>query len=431
MGADKNPRGDHGNLRDRVEIALFILMLGSFLLRGMKDPWIGKSIANILPAFWAAGMIWMERRSFRKPSRRLLGVMSSGVVLVAWCLFCSAQSAFPRTGLFQSAKYAVSILVFWGAYSLSPRIHPACEKAVLRFLLVLGFLGLLELFFPAGPVWSILRGEGIAGLHPRISSVFLWPNQFGVIMGMAAAWTGYHYARNAEPGPFGRFLFWTMTVVGLWGLGQTGSRNAWACFLLASILFASSRGGSWRPAFVQGGVFLMIIAVFPIPYIQMGLLRTGILPALGVSHAASGDRRPLAGLNAVGNISLMEISTANRLRLFGRAWSDMRRRPLCGLGPGAFSESSGKEVLGDRGYNPHNIFLTAGAETGFPGLLLTILFFGGIALAGRRGPNAFLLAGGVMLAAQMIDCFVYDILFLVWWAVVAGLGTRAAHENDR
>jgi O-antigen ligase len=131
----------------------------------------------------------------------------------------------------------------------------------------------------------------------------------------------------------------------------------------------------------------------------------------------------------VNNLSQASESLRDRRLLAERAWQDMLDHPLCGLGPRGFSESSGKEIMHEPGFHPHNILLTVGNETGFPGLLLFLLFLAGLARISWRRINLMLLLSFIMLAGQQLDCFFFDNLFSIIWAIVTALGLKAADET--
>ena len=417
---------------DIPTLLFFVLLLASFLMRGLREPLLGKSISNLLPMLWACAILLVQYRGVAAASRTARGLVWLTLIALLWCAFCSIVSPYRPSAILQTGKYLSYALVFWAVFSIPRRCQAACRRILLGFLLLLAALGVAELFDPVAPWWDLLRGQITRSMHPRISSTFLWPNQFGLAMVLACLWLGVLGSKRERPqargiGP----LLWIPIPVLLWCVGQTGSRNAWACLLFGSLLLALAKRMSRRMLIALWAGFLLVVATFPVPYLQSGLPSNRILPLVkGIwTPTGQGQKATWKNLAAVNNLSQASDSLRDRWLLAERAWQDILDHPVCGLGPRGFSESSGKEIMHEPGFNPHNILLTVGNETGFPGLLLFLLFLCGLARISWRRINLMLLLSLIALVGQLLDCFLYDNLFSIIWAIVTALGLKAADET--
>jgi len=432
MPVKTNVLGEAPSREDLPTLLLFALLLAGSLMRGLREPLLGKSISNLLPMLWAWAILLVQYRGFAAASRTARGLVWLTLIALLWCALCSVVSPHRLSAILQTGKYLSYALVFWAVFSIPRRCQAACRRILLGFLLLLAALGVAELFGPAAPWWGLLRGEITRSMQPRISSTFLWPNQFGLAMVIACLWLGVlgseretRQARGIRP------MLWIALPVLLWCVGQTGSRNAWVCLLFGPLLLALARRMSWRMLIALWAGFLLVVAAFPVPYLQSGLPPNRVFPLVkGIqAPAGQGQKATWKNLAAVNNLSQASDSLRDRWLLAERAWQDMLDNPLCGLGPRGFSESSGKEIMHEAGFHPHNILLTVGSEAGFPGLLLFLLFLAGLARISWKRTNLMILLGFIMLAGQMLDCFLFDNLFCLIWAIVTALGLKAADET--
>lgn len=187
--------------------------------------------------------------------------------------------------------------------------------------------------------------------------------------------------------------------------------------------------------------------LFLIPVGLLGLSgRGGVRIAIAVSAALvgaallgtmwiGGTYRPSGASGPVTSLTL-EVLTERRAVLWSEAWEIIRDDPLTGVGPGRFQFESTTARADRDALWAHHGFLQVGAETGVPGLLLLIAFFGwGFArLWATTDPDALVALGATALAALGILASVdYTLHFpLIPATTAALLGTASiSRPKDR
>ena len=93
--------------------------------------------------------------------------------------------------------------------------------------------------------------------------------------------------------------------------------------------------------------------------------------------------------------------------------------PWLGSGPNTFASAFGQYQLAGYTTNPHSIYLQAAAETGWPGLLALLVFFGGVAWTGIRaarqaGGDRLRKAAGVALPASLLALLAHGVVDADW-----------------
>lgn len=140
-----------------------------------------------------------------------------------------------------------------------------------------------------------------------------------------------------------------------------------AALMVHVTMFGNSRGGMLGVA-VTGLVTLWLIPKRPLELslvaiaaiVGLRLAGENVWARFGTSFA-EGDAR--------------DTSSESRLELWADCWDVMQKHPLTGLGPDHWPL-----IAADYGWPPgkesHSLWFNAGAEFGFPGLILLILFYG-------------------------------------------------------
>lgn len=137
----------------------------------------------------------------------------------------------------------------------------------------------------------------------------------------------------------------------------------------------------------------------------------------------------------------------DRPAIWREAQREMRERPLLGFGAGSFPEASITATSESRttyASHAHNLFLTWGAETGFPGLALILAASAHIAVAGKRArrrfehaswPDAAVVAGAAaalvaILGQGMVDYALRNSVIFVTAFGLLGLLLAATKTAD-
>jgi O-antigen ligase len=242
----------------------------------------------------------------------------------------------------------------------------------------------------ASPFWR---------MSGRLSGGAADPNSLGLLCALALVFGVVAYGRSRER----RAFLGVLLAVFLVGLFLSGSRSGFLLVLLAaaSVLLGRRLPAGFRLAVVTAAVTIALVA---------GLLISRAAPGtLGQRLAQTFDSSVPAEQRASARPLLW--SCAGRLFL---------ESPLAGVGLGAFSWrlpdalAQGGESLPTRD-NPGSAYVQALAETGLPGLLLTLLFAGRLArVAVRRisGWNADLVGAG---AAAAVLAFLLALVFGSHW----------------
>ncbi len=257
------------------------------------------------------------------------------------------------------------------------------------------------------PAASVLQRFGILPpeaspfwrMSGRLSGGAADPNSLGLLCALALVFGVVAYGRSRER----RAFLGVLLAVFLVGLFLSGSRSGFLLVLLAaaSVLLGRRLPAGFRLAVVTAAVTIALVA---------GLLISRAAPGtLGQRLAQTFDSSVPAEQRASARPLLW--SCAGRLFL---------ESPLAGVGLGAFSWrlpdalAQGGESLPTRD-NPGSAYVQALAETGLPGLLLTLLFAGRLArVAVRRisGWNADLVGAG---AAAAVLAFLLALVFGSHW----------------
>jgi probable O-glycosylation ligase (exosortase A-associated) len=144
------------------------------------------------------------------------------------------------------------------------------------------------------------------------------------------------------------------------------------CLAIAGLMvhvtmFGNSRGGMLG-VLVTGAVTLYLIPKRPL---ELSLVAVAALFGLRLAGPEVWARLG----TVVAKLEDRDFAAGSRLQLWADAWDVMQKNPLVGVGPdhwpliaSQYGWPAGKEV--------HSLWFNAGAEFGFPGLALLLLFYG-------------------------------------------------------
>lgn len=221
-------------------------------------------------------------------------------------------------------------------------------------------------------------------------------------------------------GPVADFNFWGRILLmmvplalALFGDRSAGRRRWWwllaAALLVAGIYLTGSRG-----AFLSLGIVVLVWLLVSGRRYRRLLLLTPLstlvllVPGVGTRIASALDTATTA-------TSVEDASLTGRINAIKVGWYMTRDHPLTGVGIGNFGTrfADYQRLYGIDGPSlaPHNLYLEMSAESGIPGLLAWLVFFGiGLLLAlrarallgwldtGREPSGTTLLAGGAVAA---------------------------------
>jgi O-antigen ligase len=231
------------------------------------------------------------------------------------------------------------------------------SKIVLPFLV--GISTIKSLRQVSQLAWVLVLSEGYVAWEMNLSYYSgynrLWQEGFGDMDNNCNA--------IAFVSCFGMAVFLGLHTKNWWvkgvALGTAG-------LMANAILFSFSRGGMLALA-VSLIVAFAVIPKQPKHYLGFALIVLAVVRLAGPQVV---ERFETTFVDA----SERDESADSRLRLWSCCWDSMLRRPL-GIGPGHWSL-----VVAEYGFREgklaHSLWLQLGAEVGFPGLALLLLFYG-------------------------------------------------------
>lgn len=383
---------------DRRFVVPLGVLLGGSLLAALRLPGLGVGLSNLLIAAAGLTLLGLHRDDLWRCRRRLAPPVLAAVGVWVWSWVAALTGPLPEVALRSSAKGAVYGLALLGALALfaSPRRRPAAVGGVLAFLVVLALFGVVEAAFPQSLPFLLLRTDDSLSITPRVASLLPWPNQFGVAMVLALVLV----EDLARRGLLGPRAAWALRLLLLVQVAQSGSRNAWLVLAATLTMLALGRVTPGRRAAGLAALFAAVAVTLPVPARQLGLHRGSWLPAANLLIAEPRGWSP--------SLSPIGMSASLRSKLWREAAAEIRRHPVSGLGPNVFQAVVGPRVMGEPGFNAHNLVLEAWVALGTVGLGLVGIAVA-LALACRppgRGAGGLPLA--VLLLAQVMDCFTHD-----------------------
>ncbi len=380
------------------EIVLLCGLFASTFLVQIRLPILALSANNLAVPLFALALAWPRRAlipQMLRAHRTLLGTIS---LLYLWLWVAAFDSLLPAVSIRYAAK-CLGYLLLLGAFLLWLHGRPATRRAALRAVYGIGIaiaaFGMLEFWFPHFG-FITLRGDLVS--YPRVSSLFIGPNEFAVLMAITVA-LGAILRHDGEIRPL---LFRAPLVILLIVLALSGSRDGWFVFCALLVLLAGVRVITRRELAVIMALFALAVLSFPISRGRVGF-----------SEPPPGARAP--GADPV----LRQITTPRgalipRMRLWHAALELIRQNPITGIGPEAFSNTAGVEILRRPGFNTHSLLLNVAVELGLVGLALLAVCLGVLFRSGhpREWMTSVPLLG--LGLGQIFDCFTYDYAFMTF-----------------
>jgi glycosyltransferase involved in cell wall biosynthesis/O-antigen ligase len=327
------------------------------------DGTLAPVVNNALPVLVLAAWI-THRLHDGRPIRGFPGVLDFWFLLfIGWTLIAGCFSRDFTPNAFRAIRYLLLgglLIVFrdvWTSRQLG--------RALLVYAAVLVPAGL----FGVWQMWQVGFQEFLYGRlwdPRRLSSIYGNANSFGVLMGngivlLAACCLAPRAARVSGIG-VRRLVLGFGLVLLFAGLFVSLSRSAYLYVLTAIVVLSLSHRRLRRGLALAAVLVAVALIVLPLPE----WLVTGLRLQAGVSY---------------------------RDALWSFGWTLLRAHPWTGVGAAAvdgyrrvYMESGiERAILKASSGGAHNVFLTKGAELGWPGVLLTLSLF---LLFLRRVPSA-------------------------------------------
>lgn len=358
------------------------------------------SANNLIVPLFALALAFPWRASLLPVLRAHRVLLSAIGLLYLWMWVAAADSLAPAI----SARYAakcMGYLLILGAFLLWLHGRPAARLTALRTVyalcVALAALGVVEYGFPSFP-FVPLRGTLVT--YPRVSSLFVWPNQFAVVMAITVGLgAGLRHAGAIRP-----LAFHAPLVLLLTALVLSGSRNGWFVLGAVLVVLAAVRATPPRQVAVIMAAFALMVLSQPLTRARVGLVEAYRSPAADT---------PVESRTRPHMITPRETLTP-RLQLWSAALELIRENPITGVGPEVFANTVGARILGETGFNTHNLLLNVATELGLVGLALFLVCLWALFRAGnpRDWMTSVPLLG--LGLGQIFDCFNYDYSFMTF-----------------
>lgn len=392
----------------RLETALLWALFASSLLVEVRLPFAGFSAANLATPLVALTLAWRRREAIPAALARHRVLLAALLALYVWTWVSAANGVEPRLSMRFAAKYTAHLVVF---VSLLVFLHQRngggeAQPAAYVFLALLAAIGIAEHWFPQSSFFGFFRNTSAA--HPRITSLMIWPNQFGVLMAIAIGLG----ATLVRAGKVAVGSFYLVLPVLILALALAGSRNGWLVFSTLLTILAAARVVTAKEVATIVGLFVVATITFRVPTAQAGLSH---VPGLPLEDFFTSVRE---GSTVAGSSSPRD-ALVSRSVLWHAAAGEIRDHPVTGIGLEAFANTIGPRITGQHWINTHNLLLNVAVELGLVGLALFLVLLWTLARSGNPSdwPASIPLVGiGV---GQMFDCFIYDHAFMALSAFFA------------
>jgi len=382
-----------------LDVALLCGLFSSTFLAHVRLPILGVSAINLAWVF-ALLLVLRARTSIAPAWRAYWHLLRATGVVYAWVWVSSLNGELPSLSAATALRYVRYLIIGFSFLLLLHRrnaLRPA-QRTVYVILAGLAVVGSLEYWWPLPLV--ALRGE--VSIYPRVSSLFGWPNQFGVLMAVGVA-----LGTTLRHGGYIRPLHFRASLVPfLVALAFSGSRNGWFVLGVLLVVLATVRVIAIAPVAIISATFALILLTFPVTTAQLGLGKTSILPLLDFLEVERNDDVSLTTTPAQALVP--------RLQLWRGALEAIRQHPLTGIGLDAFANTICVALMGHNRFNAHNLFINVATELGLVGLGLFVFWLWVLFRSGdpRDWTTAVPLLGiGV---GQLFDCFTYDYAFMTF-----------------
>jgi O-antigen ligase len=382
------------------EIALFWGLFSSTFLVQIRLP-LALSANNLAVPVFALALAFRARASVDPVRRAHRNLFRATALVYVWLWVSSLNSVLPALSARIAVKDTAYLIVGFSFLLVLHRptsLRPAL-RTVYLILVALAALGVLEYWQPVFP-FVALRGQ--PAIHPRVASLFVWPNQFGVLMAIAVA-----LGATLQHGGYLRPVYFRAPLVlFLVALALSGSRDGW--FVLATLLvvLAAVRVITIGQLVRISGAFALVLLTFPVSTAQLGLREVSRLPRPGFLEVEGGHDLSYTTSPAQ--------TLTPRLQLWRAALGEIRRHPLTGIGLEVFSNTIGPSLTGQYGINTHDLLLNVTTELGLIGLALFVFWLWVLFRSGdpRDWTTSVPLLG--IGLGQIFDCFTYDYAFMTF-----------------
>lgn len=329
--------------------------------------------------------LWNERRSL---------FISLGL-LYLWMWVSAWFSNFSITALKYGIKYSVYPLIFLAFLVITfENKDRLLKQLTFWFFILIALIGILESIFPHSEVLNLIR---YPDSYPRISSIMQGPNQFGVLMSIGAMLALILYNNRSIT----KLEFCISLSLFILLTAQSASRNAWFVFTSGILLLWLARIIRFRGSLLLAGCLAICILFLPISYHRLNLNQIQVARAVN-SQVNQEKVHPK-------KLGTQEPSSYKaRLVLWEAGIDELIKKPMTGIGIGAFAEHVGIRFTGRTGFHVHNIFLQVLVELGIPGCLLFIFFLVSLVKNINLDDASIVITISLFLLSQLVDCFIND-----------------------
>jgi O-antigen ligase len=392
----------------------FLLILFSSLLGRIKFPGLNIGIHYLLLPALSFCVISSYLNLIPEILKKHKTILISMSLLFFWMWISSFISPFPKTAITYSMKYSTYFIVFFAFLvitfkSLKTSSLTFYYRCILYLLEIIAALAFLEVLFPKNWIFKLLK---FPSYYPQIGSIMQNPNQFGVIVSIGLCLSLILEKQKK----ISKFELYISEFIFLIPLALSGSRNGWLIFILGMVLLLIYKIISIKKMiFILSLWFLCIISI-PVSTYRIGLGNSKIFPLINLFSTNPSEIRLPSPLG----------TALSRFSLWQAAIIEIIKRPITGIGIGAFAEHIGLQVFKLKGYHAHNIFLNVLVEQGIIGLLLFTNFLVRIASKVKYANPVVLIPIVMFLVSQMPDVFVEDYTFttIEFYFLAAAINSR-------
>jgi O-antigen ligase len=392
----------------------FLLILFSSLLGRIKFPGLNIGIHYLLLPALSFCVISSYLNLIPEILKKHKTILISMSLLFFWMWISSFISPFPKTAITYSMKYSTYFIVFFAFLvitfkSLKTSSLTFYYRCILYLLEIIAALAFLEVLFPKNWIFKLLK---FPSYYPQIGSIMQNPNQFGVIVSIGLCLSLILEKQKK----ISKFELYISEFIFLIPLALSGSRNGWLIFILGMVLLLIYKIISIRKMIFLLILWFLCIISIPVSTYRIGLGNSKIFPLINLFSTNPSEIRLPSPLG----------TALSRFSLWQAGIIEIIKRPITGIGIGAFAEHIGLQVFKLKGYHAHNIFLNVLVEQGIIGLLLFTNFLVRIASKVKYANPVVLIPIVMFLVSQMPDVFVEDYTFttIEFYFLAAAINSR-------
>ena len=310
--------------------------------------------------FFFATLVVLSRIAVGKTPIAWSPTLWWAVALFSWTLFSLGSAIEP-------VRATKALAVLFAGILFATMVLAAC-RTMNEVRWVLGAFVLLATVLVAKALTNVGQLQAIGGggatVANRLKGSFGSPNQLGSFCDLGA------------------FVAVGLAFGARTRLARAGATISLA-ILLAGLTFSLSRG-AWIGAVLALAYLLLALREARVVAIAIGLPL--IVVAWLIGSFAPGNTQVQVITKRVGALTFASPYD-DRHQIWAEAIREMKAKPLVGYGPGDFPVSSlrtGSETSSVYALHAHNIWLTWGAETGIPAVLIIFGLTGAVGFAARR-----------------------------------------------